>query len=55
MLDMVIKVMYVYLPYEAHVNLRIKWFNRRGMDIHTEETVKIKNEEFGNWYEWEMK
>jgi hypothetical protein len=55
MLDMIIYVRYVFMPEEDHVKLRVAWFNKKGMDINAEETVKISKSEFSNWYEWEKK
>lgn len=52
MLDMVIYVYCVTPVNEEYTNLKVKWFNRRGLDINQEETVKIKNSDFNNWYEW---
>lgn len=55
MLDMLVFVIYDYMPFESYTKLRIKWFNRRGLDVNQEETIKITNEEAINWYEWKGK
>lgn len=51
MLDCVMRVLYV-LPFENHVELKVNWFNNRGMDLNVKETVKVKKSDFSNWYEW---
>lgn len=52
MLDMVVYVQHAFPANKDYLLLKIKWFNRRGMDINQEETVKIYKNEFFNWYEW---
>jgi hypothetical protein len=54
MLDMVIFVQDTYHDFDKNaIYLKIRWYNRRGMDINTEEIIRIVKSELGNWYEWE--
>lgn len=55
MLDMVIYVTHIVFKGNNYTKLRIRWFNRRGLDINQEEVVKIKVSEYENWYEWKGK
>ena len=52
MLDMVVFVQQVFPVNEDYVKLKVKWFNRRGMDIHVEETITIQKKDLKFWYEW---
>ncbi len=52
-LDVVIFVQDVLDINEEFVELKIRWFNRRGMDLHAEEVIKVNGKEYPRWYEWE--
>lgn len=53
MLDLVIFVQQIFPVNENYLKLKVRWFNRRGMDIKLEETIKINKSEFPRWYEWD--
>ena len=51
---MVIFVQDTYHDFDKDaIYLKIRQYNRRGMDINTEEIIRIVKSELGNWYEWE--
>lgn len=50
MLDTAIHVLDILENKSKHIKLKIKWFNRRGMDLNILETIKINKSDFYNWY-----
>jgi len=54
MLDMVIYVQQILWVNDKYAKLKVKWFNRRSMDINLEEQVKILKSEFCRWHEWDI-
>jgi hypothetical protein len=52
MLDMVVQVIYIFQSDHKDV-LKVRWFNKRGLNIGLEETIEINEKELHNWHEWE--
>lgn len=50
MLDAAILVIKNYRLLDGRYKLKIRWMNRRGMDLGIIENVTIKKEEVKNWY-----
>lgn len=52
MLDLNIYVLYVFHTNNDSVKLIVQWYNRRGMYLGVQETIKINDSELPRWYEW---
>lgn len=53
MLDTIVYVLQVLPVNNDYTKLKVKWFNRRGMDLNIEEVIEINKSEFSRWYEWD--
>lgn len=51
MLDCAIYVMISYRLPDGRYKLKVRWFNRRGMDLGIDEKVIITRDEVKNWYQ----
>ena len=52
MLDCVILVLKSFRVQDGRYKLRVRWMNRRGMDLGIIENVTITRDQIENWCEW---
>ncbi len=55
MLDAAFMVLSSFRTPKGDYKLKIRWFNRRGMDLGLNETVKVVQAQVGNWAEVSQK
>ena len=54
MLDVVVLVLTSYRLEDGRYRLKVRWFNRRGIDLGIQETITITKPQVKNWYEMEI-